>query len=75
MLSEPPLLAETFHCIASFWCNACFISVVRCVGPAAQQVGFRAFGGITSQDPIGARHALALTVLAARKVIVTKYES
>ena len=41
----------------------------HCTGPAAQQVGFRAFGGITSQDPIGARHALALTVLAARKVM------
>lgn len=42
--------------------------VVCSAAPAAQQVGFRAFSGITSQDPVGARHALALTVLAARKV-------
>ena len=44
--------------------------LVCCAAPAAQQVGFRAFSGITSQDPVGARHALALTVLAARKVSV-----
>ncbi|DBA86816.1 TPA: hypothetical protein ACH3X2_005399 [Trebouxia sp. C0005] len=36
-------------------------------GPAAQLVAFKCFGGIVNLDPIGARHALALTVVAARK--------
>ena len=40
-----------------------------CAGPAAQLVAFKCFGGIVNLDPIGARHALALTVVAARKVL------
>ena len=40
-------------------------------GPAAQLVAFKCFGGIVNLDPIGARHALALAVVAARKVPVT----
>ncbi|KAL3136456.1 hypothetical protein ABBQ38_005712 [Trebouxia sp. C0009 RCD-2024] len=35
--------------------------------PAAQLVAFKSFGGIVNLDPIGARHALALAVVAARK--------
>ena len=41
---------------------------VHCAGPAAQLVAFKCFGGIVNLDPIGARHALALAVVAARKV-------
>eukprot|EP00891_Asterochloris_glomerata_P008567 jgi/Astpho2/8567/fgenesh1_pg.00125_%23_57_t len=36
-------------------------------GPAATQIAVRGFAGITSPDPIGARHALALVAAAARK--------
>lgn len=35
--------------------------------PAAQLVAFKSFEGIVNLDPIGARHALALAVVAARK--------
>ena len=42
--------------------------IFRAAAPAAQLVAFKSFGGIVNLDPIGARHALALAVLAARKV-------
>ena len=47
---------------------ALLILVCVCAGPAAQGVAFKCFGGIVNLDPIGARHALALAVVAARKV-------
>jgi len=46
---------------------------VLCAGPAAQLVAFKCFGGIVNLDPIGARHALALTVVAARKVLPASF--
>ena len=46
---------------------------MRCAGPAAQLVAFKCFGGIVNLDPIGARHALALTVVAARKVLPASF--
>lgn len=46
---------------------------VCCAGPAAQLVAFKCFGGIVNLDPIGARHALALTVVAARKVLPASF--
>ena len=42
--------------------------VCASAAPAAQLVAFKCFGGIVNLDPIGARHALALAVVAARKV-------
>ena len=45
--------------------------VLWCAAPAAQSVAFKSFGGIVNLDPIGARHALALAVVAARKVCCT----
>ena len=45
----------------------------RAAAPAAQLVAFKSFGGIVNLDSIGARHALALAVVAARKVCLCRH--
>ena len=54
------------HVSQIFWLTACLYLCPA--APAAQLVAFKCFGGIVNLDPIGARHALALAVIAARKV-------